>query len=312
MIVSSSVLGHERELQREVSLAQLIDAERGNQLEMRQTTAEDSASVFRRGQTIGAEVYCFGDVDSTYNLAREIIAIEESEGRDISSGTVVLARSLQDAHGRFGRKWDAPAGGVWMTLVIHPEIGEPLNGLYTIASGVAVCETIQGYGVEARTKWPNDVIVDGKKISGALLEIRGNSQPERAYYLLGIGVNVNNADFPSRQLGIATSLKDHTKTDVSLDEFVARLLGNLSWNLGLAEQYQADSDEATHDRTPENPLTVRFAQLIYKPFGTPVRYANDLQKQDSRWVTPVGIDFDGALLIAEEPGRLTFGELSFN
>jgi BirA family biotin operon repressor/biotin-[acetyl-CoA-carboxylase] ligase len=132
-------------------------------------------------------------------------------------GLLITASEQTAGHGRQGRSWTAPAGeALLMSLVLHdwPE-------LLPLAAAVAVAETT---GAGARIKWPNDVLVDGRKVAGILVEGR----PQEGWAVLGIGVNVAVREFPEELRGIAGSL-GRSPADVPI--FLTTLLGALEQRL---------------------------------------------------------------------------------
>ncbi|NPA97163.1 MAG: biotin--[acetyl-CoA-carboxylase] ligase [Crenarchaeota archaeon] len=139
---------------------------------------------------------CSSTQDVADTLARE--GAEE--------GTVVVAEELSSARGRLGRKWVAPRGGLWMTIVLRPSRVECLHSL-SIAMGVAVARGIELIaGVEPKLKWPNDLVIDGRKLGGILIEARAEAD-RLLYALVGIGINVNN-EIPPELQGFAVSLRE--------------------------------------------------------------------------------------------------------
>jgi len=119
-------------------------------------------------------------------------------------GTIVVAEELTNARGRLSRKWFAPRGGLWLTVVLRPRFVEYLHAL-SLAVGVAISKALESLlGVETRLKWPNDVLLNGRKLGGVLIEAR--AEADRVdYVLVGIGINVNN-DLPPEVERVATTL----------------------------------------------------------------------------------------------------------
>jgi len=121
-------------------------------------------------------------------------------------GLVVVAEEMSGGRGRLGRKWVAGKGGLWFTILLKPPTVEGLQ-LISLGAGVAVAEALRElHGVEATLKWPNDVLVDDKKLCGILVE--GRMEADRVHYVLvGVGINVNN-DIPEELRDTAVSLKE--------------------------------------------------------------------------------------------------------
>ncbi|RQH01981.1 biotin--[acetyl-CoA-carboxylase] ligase [Natrarchaeobius oligotrophus] len=158
-------------------------------------------------------------VESTNDLARE----RAVEG---AVDVAVLADQQRGGRGRLDREWSSPPGGVWVSVVNRPAIAPPRAPLYTLAAAVATARAAREAGVDARIKWPNDVVVpvddDGGylKLAGVLTEMEGET--DRVEWLVvGVGVNANvdAATLPDR----ATSVRERAD-DVDRRRFVQRLL----------------------------------------------------------------------------------------
>jgi BirA family biotin operon repressor/biotin-[acetyl-CoA-carboxylase] ligase len=170
---------------------------------------------------LGQTLQCFDEVDSTNTLARSLAVVGAPHG------TAVIAEAQTKGRGRLGRSWASPRGkNLYLSVVLRTEL--PVEGLgqITLAAGVATCETVAAWK-PAQIKWPNDVLVDGRKIAGILAELEGGG-PARIV-VLGIGVNLNTewADFPADLRDKAISLLLATGVPVDRARFTARLLGAL-------------------------------------------------------------------------------------
>ncbi|HOJ09192.1 MAG TPA: biotin--[acetyl-CoA-carboxylase] ligase [Clostridiales bacterium] len=157
-------------------------------------------------ECLGKEIYCLQSVDSTNIYSRKIA----HEG--CKDGTVVVADLQTAGKGRLGRAWDSKdRKGIWMSVVLKPAILPSKVQVITLAASIAVVSGImQAAGISTGIKWPNDIILDGKKVCGILTEM--SSELDRVnHIILGIGLNVNHdeEDFPPELRGKATSLKIH-------------------------------------------------------------------------------------------------------
>ena len=154
-------------------------------------------------EIIGKKVLYFESIDSTNNYAKKI-ALEGAE-----EGLAIVAGSQSDGRGRLGRKWDSPSGaGIYLSIILRPVLPpEEVQGI-TLAASVAVARGIERItGIRPGIKWPNDVLLDDKKVCGILTEM--NSEIERVNFIvLGIGINYNRqqGEFPAELAGKATSL----------------------------------------------------------------------------------------------------------
>lgn len=170
------------------------------------------------------EILRVGRVSSTQDSAR---AHAES-GAGV--GTVIVADTQSDGRGRQGRGWDSPPGGLYITVLL--EAGSHAN-LMPLVAGVAVAETMRdGFGVEAVLKWPNDVLIEGRKVGGILVDADWSGD-ERGVILLGVGVNLNNT-IP-KLLEEATSLSVEAGEEIDVDAFLGSLLKRLEGILSTLE-----------------------------------------------------------------------------
>jgi len=183
-------------------------------------TARFSARALREGLTtsfVGRRLEYRAAFGSTQDLARELAQAGAAEG------TVVLAGRQTAGRGRLGRSWVSPRGGIYLTVVLRPP-AEHLKALVIIA-GLAVARGIERVaGLETSLKWPNDVLVAGRKIAGILSESELVGQSV-SYALVGIGVNVN-ADMAAyrESAPLATSVMTELGREVSREALAAGIL----------------------------------------------------------------------------------------
>ncbi|MFD2612052.1 biotin--[acetyl-CoA-carboxylase] ligase [Paenibacillus gansuensis] len=155
-------------------------------------------------RTIGRTIRMLDTVDSTQRVAREWVAAGAEEG------SVVLAEGQTAGRGRMERKWHSPQGkGIWMSLILKPTVPIHFLPQLTLLTAVALCRAVkQTIPVECGIKWPNDLLIGGRKTAGILLE--SSAEDERLRYVIaGIGVSVNltEEDYPPELREIATSLR---------------------------------------------------------------------------------------------------------
>ncbi|MCX7920790.1 MAG: biotin--[acetyl-CoA-carboxylase] ligase [Clostridia bacterium] len=185
-------------------------------------SASDIINATEIGYNLGTRILAkkieyFGVIDSTNNYAKQAAA----EG--CGDGTVIVAESQTSGRGRLGRAWDsAGKKGIWLSVVLRPSIAPEDIHLITLAASVAVVKAVkQATGIETGIKWPNDVVLGGKKVCGILTEM--SSEMERVNFLvLGIGINVNHEteDFPEGLRDTAVSLASYA--DKNLDGAVCK------------------------------------------------------------------------------------------
>ena len=148
----------------------------------------------------GRTVY-FDATDSTNAQAKRLAEAHAPHG------TLVVSDRQDGGKGRRGRSWASPSGvGIWMSLILRPEIAPSSASMLTLAAALAVREGIrEETGLSPLIKWPNDLVLNGKKICGILTEM-STELMEIQYVITGIGINVNQREFPSEIRDTATSL----------------------------------------------------------------------------------------------------------
>ena len=150
---------------------------------------------------VAKEVLYFDTIDSTNTKAQELAE------KGYPSGTLVVADKQESGKGRRGRSWVSPSGtGIFMTLMIKPDINPNNASMLTLVAALAVAKAITSVtGEEALIKWPNDIVVNSKKVCGILTEM--NAQFDYINHIVvGIGINVHNERFPEEISQMASSL----------------------------------------------------------------------------------------------------------
>jgi BirA family biotin operon repressor/biotin-[acetyl-CoA-carboxylase] ligase len=214
-------------------------------LRNQQLPLETVLAVFRYGAIVASSIHRHDKLERGMAYAKSLIREHEDSGRSFPGGLVITANELTDGRGRFSRYWHAPAGGLWMTVVLVNTLLPASTALYSLAPGVAACEAICEDIPTARLKWINDVQVDGRKICGILVETMRGARSGEEYILLGIGINVNNDKFPRELAGLAVSCKQVLGVEIDVNRLAARFLTKLSWNIGLLH-YEEEQILARH------------------------------------------------------------------
>ncbi len=233
---------------------------------------------------VGGEwrVVFYRQVSSTQEVARELAL------QGVSDHTVVLAERQTGGRGRMGRKWVSPLGGVYLSLILRPQL-KPLEALkLPLLAGVAVATAIQKVsGLKPHLKWPNDILLGGKKIGGILCEL-GAETDRVNYIILGIGVNLNN-DLPEELKGIATSMKQEQGKELSRAEFIRGLLNELEF---LYRRFEQEGFKPIRQVWKDLSSTLG-SQVVVSSLGEVIQGE------------AVDIDEDGALLLRRPDGTLT-------
>jgi BirA family biotin operon repressor/biotin-[acetyl-CoA-carboxylase] ligase len=186
--------------------------------------ADDLISRLGKTRVVGRDIRVFQKTTSTNDV------IEKLARDGVPEGAVVFAESQTSGRGRLGRKWTSPGQkGLWFSVLLRPDLRPQEATRLTVASATALARAIQSItGLKPEIKWPNDILIDGRKVAGVLTEL--NAELDHVKYLvLGIGVNVNLSpgDFPPELRKSATSLKIETGETVSRPELAAALLHEL-------------------------------------------------------------------------------------
>jgi len=225
----------------------------------------------------GIPMVWISEVESTNDVARWMAAFGVPEG-----GVVVAERQMR-GRGRWGRAWASPAGGLWCSVLLRPT-GQPVWGRLSLAVGVAVAETIELVtGLRVGIYWPNDLIVDGRKTGGILIEGHAGA------IVVGVGINTNVAmeELPADVAPRATSL--HLVTGHAISH--APLLEALLRRLEHWYRIWADGDLHVVEAWSARDVT-RAQRVIIGGPGEPVEGIAE------------GVDDDGALRL-----RVTAGDL---
>jgi len=234
----------------------------------------------------------YPELDTTQRTAREL-----ADG-GAPEGTVVVADRQRRGRGRLGRQWQSPAGvNLYCTILLRPSLAPAIVPQLALVGGLAVADAVTAeLGTAPALKWPNDVLIGGRKVAGILTEMQAELERVR-YVLMGIGVNVNQERFPASLGQTATSLARLAGRPIDRARFTARLLAALEARYGrfvsegLASMRRDwESLSCLHGRT------VRVTVADHVTAGR-----------------VVGLDEDGALLIAGRDGevtRVTAGEVT--
>ena len=222
-------------------------------------------------------IHYFQEIGSTMDTARELAK------KGAREGTIVIAEAQSRGRGRLSREWLSPEGGIYFTLVLRPRISPAYAPRISLMASVAVAATIRKlFGLKAELKWPNDVLIEGRKVCGILAEMDAEMDVVN-FVNVGIGINANTS-IPQFEKTV-TSLKDMLGREISRKEFLSALLMEI-------ERWQ--------------PLLMKASLL-----GEWKKLSVTLNK-DVRVVAPgevlvgraIDIDTTGALIVRERNGSL--------
>jgi BirA family biotin operon repressor/biotin-[acetyl-CoA-carboxylase] ligase len=237
-------------------------------------------------------IHHFDSLPSTNDLAKEL------GSKDAAEGSLVVAESQTKGRGRLGREWDSPpAAGLYVSLLLRPLLPPTEMPQITLTAAVAVVRALRrSAGLTPGIKWPNDLLVDGKKLGGILTEMETESDRIR-HLVVGLGLNINNREFPPPLNLTATSLVLATGSSISRREILQAWLEEFEalYDLFLNRDFEAILDEwRSYNVTLGQTVTVR---------------------QGPKEISGLALDVagDGALLLRQETGeviRVTSGEIA--
>ncbi|HXR04530.1 MAG TPA: biotin--[acetyl-CoA-carboxylase] ligase [Verrucomicrobiae bacterium] len=224
-ITRAAIWGHIEELRR---LGYEIEA--GPHFGYRLVSAPDALYaddlLARLGKTkiVGRDIRVFEQTTSTNDV------IERLARDDVKEGIVVFAESQTKGRGRLGRTWMSPARqGLWFSVLLRPELRPQETTQLTVASATALRRAIQSEtGLDPEIKWPNDILIRGKKVAGILTELSAELDRVK-HVILGVGVNVNQGanEFPPELRKTASSLRIEAGKAIARPELATAILREL-------------------------------------------------------------------------------------
>jgi len=245
-----------------------------------------------RTRILGQVVVYFKELPSTNEIAKELAA------RSIREGTIVVTETQTVGRGRFKREWISPYGGLWFSVILRPKVQPKQAPMPTLLASVAVAKTIKRlYGLRTEIKWPNDVLVNQKKVCGILTE--GQTMDGTLNFaILGIGINANfNIEAFSPLLReTATTLREELGRDVEREILFCEVLAEVE---SYYELFQRGKLEAI----------VNDWRRLTGFLGSYVVIQSDGGKIEG-WA--VDLDNDGALIVKlkdETSVRVTSGDI---
>lgn len=233
----------------------------------------------------GRNLVYLEEVDSTNNYAKKLA----EEGAP--HGTLVVADYQSGGKGRRGRTWVMPHGkSIAMSLIIHPDIRPEKASMMTLVIGMAAAKAVREItGLKAGIKWPNDVVIEGKKISGILTEM--SMEMERIHYVvIGIGINANYTEFPEEIRQTATSLQLQLGKPVDRGAVICAVM----------KAFEAYYEKFMEKESMEL-LEEEYEQMLVNKD----REVRVLEPQHEYNGIARGIDAAGRLLVERENGEIT-------
>jgi BirA family biotin operon repressor/biotin-[acetyl-CoA-carboxylase] ligase len=161
----------------------------------------------------GKEIYYFPELKSTNMMAKEK-TLHRAKG--ISEGTLIIAERQSAGKGRLGREWFSPAGGIWLSIILYPQLPPSYIPRITLMTAIAVVKAIKiCTQIESKIKWPNDILINEKKVCGILTEMSAELDIINWVVVgIGINVNINHREFPEDIQENTISLKEVSGKEV--------------------------------------------------------------------------------------------------
>lgn len=252
---------------------------------------QESLSTKRFGKC----VFFSREVDSTSDWAKKLAKMGAEEG------TVTATQTQTAGRGRLGREWISPRGGLWFSIVLRPDQEASEAAKLVFVASLAVAEVLhEKYGLRTETKWPNDVLVSGKKICGILAEM-STIEEKVNYVILGVGVNANFCPddvFPKSVRIKATSIENELGKKIRLESFLRVLLEKMEM---IYDSY----------------LEAGFAYLLeeWKKYARFLGHRVVVRDREERLNgLALDVDIEGALVLKLEQGitrRILVGDIAF-
>lgn len=248
------------------------------------TIAEEEVASRLQTERMGRQIRYFSRIDSTNQYAKRIA----EEGAP--DGTLIIADEQTAGKGRSGRTWvTPPAEAIAFTLLLRPELSPDRISMVTLVMGLAVTNAVNSlYGVSAGIKWPNDVVIKGRKLCGILTEMSAEVRQVN-YIVIGVGINANLTSFPEEIREIATSLRLELSRDINRAELIARVMAEFE---RLYAEFEVQGDLGA--------VMQEYNELCLNA-GSKVRV---LDPNGEYTGTSRGINSMGELLVETEDGKM--------
>jgi BirA family transcriptional regulator, biotin operon repressor / biotin---[acetyl-CoA-carboxylase] ligase len=237
-----------------------------------------------KGSLFGKRIYHFFKTDSTNRVALELGHAVEPEG------AVVLAEEQTAGRGRAGRVWHSDrAVGIYVTVLLRPRLAPVQAPLLTMMAGLSARSAVQAVtGLTVDLKWPNDLLIRGKKLGGILTEMHAEPGQIR-FVIVGIGLNVNQENFPGELAETATSLRVETGKAQSRMELLVRLL----------REFEGDYNRFLREGVDS--VVARFEEVSTYAKGKRVRVTNGAESYVG---TTAGLGPEGLLQVERDDGKI--------
>lgn len=241
---------------------------------------------------LGSHIIHFDTIDSTNKKAKELA----SKGAE--DGTVVLSEIQESGSGRFKRVWASPKGGIWFSMILRPNIVPTECTKLTQITAAAMYKSLLTFGVNVNIKWPNDIVLNDKKLCGILTELKCDLETVD-YLIIGVGLNVNIENFNDEISSIATSLKIEFNKDFNRTKIISSFLNTFE---ELYNQFVNNGDISE---------TIAICREHSNLFGKKARLITCNNEEE---VTCLRLSDEGNLIVKSSQGNekaVLSGEITF-
>ena len=236
---------------------------------------------------IGQKIFYFPELEST-NIIAKVKASPRAEG--INEGTIIIAERQSAGKGRLGRRWFSPVGGIWLSIILYPQLSPSYIPRITLMTAVAIVKAIERCAqIKAQIKWPNDILINEKKVCGILTEMSAELDMIN-WVVVGIGINVNvdHREFP----------EDIQEKIISLQEFLGKEISRVRLAQILLEEF-----EKYYERLKRREFSsiLKEWKLYSHTLGRKIKI-NMGEKVVSG--EAINVNEEGALILKKEDGEL--------
>lgn len=234
---------------------------------------------------IGKSLYVFDEVKSTNTVAKFLAM------NNVENGSVVISEKQTDAKGRSGKTWESPLGGIWLSIILQPHVDYSKLPLITLATGMAVAKAMEKIGIKsAEIKWPNDIIINNKKVCGILTEaVTQFNTIKNVIIGVGIDANVDITGFPEDLKEGTTTIKEELGRKENENTLIRLFLEEFE---KIAELFNHEGFEEILKEWRKRSYTIGKIVEVREPFN----------KYYDGYV--VGISKEGALIVEKIDGTL--------
>ena len=232
---------------------------------------------------IAKNLYVYHEVSSTNTIAKFL-----SEN-GIENGSVIIAEKQSGGKGRSGKSWQSPLGGIWLSIILNHDVDHSKIPLITLATGVAVAKTLEKIGIEnAEIKWPNDIMINGKKVCGILTEAVSKFNTVKNVIIgVGIDVNLNLKELPEELQNETTTIKNELGRKISENQLIKLFL----------EEFEEISELFNHQ---DYEMILKEWRKRSYSIGRMVEVRKPYHKNYDAYV--IGISREGALVVEKTDG----------